>query len=87
MYLTKLFIIIHNILYMALSESLVITIITIAVALLGYILKLSFLSKCDKCNLCCGLISVHRQTNQELINIPSMSNPATSPDPEQEHIP
>ena len=71
---------------MALSESLVITIITIGVALLGYILKLSFLSKCDNCNLCCGLISVHRQTNQELINVPSIStNSATSS--EQQHMP
>ena len=72
---------------MTLSESLVITIITIGVALLGYILKLSFLSKCDNCNLCCGLISVHRQTNQELINIPSITtNTTVSPEPEQ-HIP
>lgn len=48
------------------SESLIISIILAGTALVSYIIRLSFLSKCDVCNLCWGAISIHRNTKEEL---------------------
>ena len=48
------------------SEISLITLITITIMFILYLFKLCLNSKCDNCNLCFGLIKIHRNVNLEL---------------------
>ena len=43
--------------------------LALVISLLVFALKVCFKSKCSDINLCCGLIKIHRNTNEEDTNI------------------
>ena len=43
----------------------IITLTTIFCGFMGVVVRTCFLSKCHKCNICCGLIDIERNTHDE----------------------
>ena len=43
----------------------IITLTTIFFGFMGVVVRTCFLSKCQKCNICCGLIDIERNTHDE----------------------
>lgn len=47
--------------------------LTLVISLLFFIVKVCFKSKCSDVNICCGLLKIHRNTEQETQNVSSNS--------------
>ncbi len=48
------------------NDTLLYSLATLSVGLLALLVKYSFKSKCSDVSLCCGLITIHRDINQEI---------------------
>ena len=47
------------------EDAIIITLATIASAVIGLIIRYSFRSKCEDVSCCCGLLKFHRDTRSE----------------------
>lgn len=47
------------------DDQTLIIILGISTGFLGLMLRYAFKSKCDRVNLCCGFINIHREVEQE----------------------
>jgi len=48
------------------NDTLLYSLATLGVGLLALLVKYSFKSKCSDVSLCCGLITIHRDIDQEI---------------------
>ena len=52
-----------------LSDSILLSIVASAVGVLSLLIRFCYISKCTTVNLCCGMISVRRDIEHELIPV------------------
>ena len=56
------------------DDQTIIIILGIATGFLGVMLRYAFKSKCDRVNCCFGLLNIHREVEQEAIDIEQFTN-------------
>jgi len=56
------------------NDQTLIIILGIGTGFLGLMLRYAFKSKCDRVNLCCGFVNIHREVEQEEKDIENIQN-------------
>ena len=56
------------------NDQTLIIILGIGTGFLGLMLRYAFKSKCDRVNLCCGFVNIHREVEQEENDIENIQN-------------
>ena len=57
-----------------LSDSILLSIVASAVGVLSLLIRFCYISKCTNVSLCCGLLTVRRETTAENDNVNNIKN-------------
>ena len=57
-----------------LSDSILLSIVASAVGVLSLLIRFCYISKCTNVNLCCGLLTVRRDIEHELVTVKNENN-------------